>query len=104
MDLLKEYLNMSKSALELLEERAKLFNVDIPDELIRTIELGEEFKDYCSRLSDEMVEHVDCIEAIYNRDLESHDNLHTYWGETIPEAIKELYKIVQELKNMSHDN
>lgn len=93
---------MSKSALELLEERATLFNIDIPEELIKTIELGEEFKDYCSRLSDEMAIHVDCIDATYTSDLEAHDTLHTYWGETIPEAIKELYKIVQELKDMSN--
>lgn len=88
--------------MELLKERAQLFNVDIPEEIIDAIELGEELKDYCARIADEISVHVDCIDATYSRELEKYDTTHTFWGESIPEAVKQLNGIAQELRDISH--
>lgn len=77
---------MSKSTLDLLEERAQLLGVEIPEEIQTTIELGEEFKDYCGRLASEI--------EIYIRAIQH--------GSDVQEAIKNLKGVVRELEDMSH--
>jgi DNA repair ATPase RecN len=92
----------TRVSIENIKDLAKIFNVEVSPDLTEAVELVQEFRNHCGRISKEIEIYISIIESLYAEILCTLDETPKYYGRTISDAVRNLKSIAEELEDLSH--